>query len=42
VSIRLSQEAGRPLRHCRSNRPADAHATGENGADGKMLIDVTD
>jgi NADPH2:quinone reductase len=40
--VRVGREAGLPLSHFPLERAADAHAAVEDGAIGKVLIDVTD
>jgi NADPH2:quinone reductase len=41
-AVRVGPEAGLPLHHFPLERTADAHAAVENGAVGKVLIDVAD
>jgi NADPH2:quinone reductase len=41
-AVRVGREAGLPLLHFPLDRTADAHAAVENGAVGKVLIDIAD
>ena len=40
-AVRVGEEAGLPLHHFPLEQTADAHAAVEDGAVGKVLIDVT-
>jgi NADPH2:quinone reductase len=40
--VRVCEDVGRPLHHYPRERTAASHAAAENGAVGKVLIDVTD
>ena len=41
-ALRVGEDAGLPLHHFLLERTAEAHAAVENGAVGKVLIDVAD
>jgi NADPH:quinone reductase len=41
-AIRVGEEAGLPLHHFPLEKTAEAHAAVQNGAVGKVLIDITE
>jgi len=41
-AVRVGEEAGLPLHHFPLEQAAEAHRAVENGAVGKVLVDVTD